>query len=80
MDINLGCIEDKNGRMDRAKTHFIISAKLGDDDALEEVKKYFLKGFVSKEDYASVLRGHQAAVDATKSAQRDEAEKREGLL
>jgi tetratricopeptide (TPR) repeat protein len=75
---NLGCIEHKNGRMDRASKHFIISAKLGDNNALEEVKKYFLKGAVSKDDYEAALRGHQAAVDATKSAQRDEAEKARG--
>jgi DNA-binding GntR family transcriptional regulator len=37
---------------------------------------------VSKEDYAAALRGHQAAVDATKSKQREEAYtfiKRHGL-
>jgi hypothetical protein len=28
---------------------------------------------VSKEDYEAALRGHQAAVDATKSQQREEA-------
>ena len=30
--------------------------------------------FVSKENYEAALRGHQAAVDATKSEQRDETE------
>jgi DNA-binding GntR family transcriptional regulator len=34
----------------------------------------FVDGIVSKEDYAAALRGHQAAVDATKSKQRDAAE------
>ena len=71
---NLGCEEMCNGRIDRAYKHFIIAANLGYDDALEEVKKGFMKGFVSKEDYAAALRGHQAAVDATKSPQRDAAE------
>jgi hypothetical protein len=52
----------------------IIAAKLGYDDALNKLKEYFAKGFVSKEDYASALRGHQVAVDATKSEQRDAAE------
>jgi hypothetical protein len=32
-------------------------------------------GFFSKEDLADALRGHQAAVDATKSPQREAAEK-----
>ena len=30
-------------------------------------------GYVSKDDFAVALRGHQAAVDATKSPQREEA-------
>jgi len=68
---NLGCTEGNNGRIDRAMKHFIIAANLGHDDALEEVKKGFQRGFVSKEDYAASLRGHQAAVDATKSKQRE---------
>jgi hypothetical protein len=40
---------------------------------LHDVKKGFMGGYVSKEDYAAALRGHQAAVDATKSQQRDAA-------
>ena len=71
---NLGCCEEENGRIDRAAKHFIIAAKLGYDNALKAVKKGYAKGFVSKEDYASALRGHQAAVDATKSSQRKEGE------
>ncbi len=71
---NLGCIEAQNKRFDRAVKHHIIAANLGYDKSLDEVKKYFLKGLVSKEDFASALRGHQAAVDATKSQQRDAAE------
>jgi TPR repeat protein len=70
---NLGCHEEENTRIDRAVKHFIIAAKLGDDGALERVKNGFQRGWVSKEDYAAALRGHQAAVDATKSKQRDAA-------
>ena len=61
-------MEESTGRRSN-----IIAAKLGDDDALEEVKKCFQMGFVSKDDYASTLRGHQAAIDAAKSQQRYEA-------
>ena len=39
----------------------------------EEVKKGFMKGCVSKEEYEAALRGHQAAVDETKSEHRAEA-------
>lgn len=67
---NLGCHEHSNGRTNRAMKHYIIAAKLGYDDALHNVKLGFTDGFVSKDDYASTLRGHQAAVDATKSEQR----------
>ena len=53
-----------------------------DNEALETVKKYFAKGLANKEDFEAALRGHQAAIDATKSAQREEAYaffKRSGL-
>eukprot|EP00986_Skeletonema_menzelii_P015409 scaffold11714_cov67-Skeletonema_menzelii.AAC.1 len=72
---NLGCLEGKRGRMDRAGKHFIIAAKLGNDRSLENVKNLYKAGHVSKEDFAAALRGHQAAVDATKSPMRDEAAK-----
>ncbi len=68
---NLAVYEWRGGRMDRAVKHYIIAARLG---LLESVKQCFLNGFVSKEDYEAALRGHQTAVDATKSEQRGEAE------
>jgi tetratricopeptide (TPR) repeat protein len=70
---NLGNHEFRNRRIDRAVKHWIIAANQGFDDALDVVKQGFRKGYVSKEEYASTLRGHQAAVDATKSEQRDAA-------
>ncbi len=70
---NLGCHEGRNGRYDRAVKHYVIAAKLGYDAALHNVKLGYSDGFVSKEDYEAALRGHQAAVDATKSKQREEA-------
>jgi hypothetical protein len=48
----------------------IIAANLGDDRSLEMVKYGYSKGLVSKEDFASALRRHQTAIDATKSSQR----------
>ena len=38
------------------------------------MKKNYAKGFVAKDDFASALRGHHAAVNAAKSPQREEAE------
>ena len=70
----LAANEMENGRSERAAKHFIISANLGDNISLQEVKELFVKGIVSKEEYAAALRGYQAAVDAAKSPEREEAE------
>jgi len=67
--------EGENGRYDRAVKHWIIAAKLGHDDSVQRLKVVYKCGYVSKEDFASALRGHQAAVNATKSPQRELAEK-----
>ena len=72
---NLGCIEAHNGRFKRAKKHYIIAANLGYHDSLKFLRKLYAKGLAGKEDYAAALRGYQAAVDETKSEQREKAEK-----
>jgi len=51
----IGLNDCQNVRHDRAAKHFIIAANLGNDDALEKLKKYFAFGgqirqYVSKED------------------------------
>jgi TPR repeat protein len=66
--------ELNNGRFERAAKHYIIAANLGCDKSLESTKTLFVQGMINKEDYAAALRGHQAAVDATKSAQREKGE------
>eukprot|EP00984_Skeletonema_dohrnii_P002813 scaffold963_cov103-Skeletonema_dohrnii-CCMP3373.AAC.3 len=71
---NLGLFEEKTGRTDRAVKHYIIAAKLGCDSVLIALKEFFKMGMVSKEDFAGALRGHQAAIDAMKSPQREAAE------
>ena len=70
---NLGCAETQHGRYDKAAKHFIIAANLGYDDSLKSVRDLYKTGHVSKEDFATALRGHKAAIDATKSPQREEA-------
>jgi hypothetical protein len=71
---NLGCIEWNNGRHERAKKHLIIAANLGYHDSLELIKKLYIQGHATKEDYADALRAYQVAVDATKSAEREKEE------
>jgi len=79
---NLGLVELKNGRHARAAKHLIIAANMGHDGSLRTLKDWYRFGLVSKENFAAALRGHQAAVDATKSPQREAAEafqRRHGL-
>eukprot|EP00984_Skeletonema_dohrnii_P027910 scaffold17630_cov92-Skeletonema_dohrnii-CCMP3373.AAC.3 len=72
----LACYEDDIGRerFDRADKHLIIAANLGLDEAIQLLKDLHGKGFFSKEQLAAALRGHEAAVDAMKSPQREAAE------
>eukprot|EP00985_Skeletonema_marinoi_P000144 scaffold42_cov77-Skeletonema_marinoi.AAC.5 len=72
---NLGWEEGNNDNFERAVKHWIISANLGDDGSIKILMEKFKEGKVSKDDLAAALRAHQAAVDATKSPQRDSAEK-----
>jgi TPR repeat protein len=71
---NLGIEEYHNGRFERAAKHFIIAAKLEMNDSLKGLKKLYANGHVRKEEYAAALRAYQAAVEATKSLQRDVAD------
>ena len=71
---NLGCLEKRNGRFERAKKHFIIAANLGHDNSLKGLRDLYAEGHATKEEYAGALRAYQAAVEATKSAERKVAE------
>ena len=70
---NLGCFEGRNGQYNRAVKHYIIAAKLGENDSLKCAKDMYKAGHVKKEDFAAALRGHHAAVVAMKSPQREKA-------
>ena len=72
---NLAVSEDQKGNIGKAVKHYIIAANLGLDESLEQLKEYYRHGMVSKEDFADALRAHQAAVDATKSPERDRAKR-----
>ena len=71
---NLGCEEyDGFGNIDIALQHWMISAKLGDQQSLNGVKAMFMKGLATKGDYAAALRGYQSAIEEMSSPERDEA-------
>lgn len=72
---NLACIEGKHENYERAAKHYIIAANLGCDAAMTALRDFYRYGKVKKEDFEAALRGHQAAVDAMKSEQRETAEK-----
>ena len=61
--------------MERAVKHFIIAANLGCGKSMKSLLEAYKDGHITKEKYRATLRAHQAAVGATKSAQRDAAEK-----
>jgi len=72
---NLGCIEWNKGNKERAVKHWIIAAAQGDDLSIKALMIAYKGGFVSKENLAAALRAQKAAVDETKSPQREAAKK-----
>ena len=53
---NLGCDEGEREDFDRAVRHFLISAKMGHKNSLESIKKVFMAGLATKEQYAEALK------------------------
>ena len=71
---NLGCVEGNAGNHTRSLKHFILAAKAGFKMSLDEVKEGFMKGFITKDEYANTLRAYQQRHDEMKSDDRDKAE------
>ena len=72
---NLGGYERWKGNHDRAVRHLLISAKMGEKNSLESIKKLFMGGIATKGHYAEALRGYQDAVKEMESPERKEAMK-----
>ena len=68
---NLGCMEGDAGDEHRARKHFMIAAKAGYKDSLDTVKKGYMMGYFTKDEYANTLRAYQKAHDEMKSDLRD---------
>ncbi|EJK44513.1 hypothetical protein THAOC_36935, partial [Thalassiosira oceanica] len=71
----LGYFEGDKGRYDRAVRHFLVSAKMGDKESVESMKKMLMAGVATKEQYAEALKGYQGVVEEMKSHDRDEAKR-----
>ena len=63
-----------NGNIERSVKHLIIAAKLGDEKSMEALWAHYPAGNITKEDLDATLRAHHAAIDATKSPEREAAE------
>ena len=59
---NLGCKECDVGNYDLALKNWMISATLGYENSLNNVKSFFMNGLATKADYAAALRRYQNAV------------------
>ena len=60
-------------RMKRSAKHLIIGANLGHEGSIRILTEMYKEGGVSKEDFTVALRAHHAAVNATKSPNREKA-------
>ncbi|EJK72994.1 hypothetical protein THAOC_05414, partial [Thalassiosira oceanica] len=69
----LGLHECYEGSHEQAVQHWMISAKMGDDDSLNKIKEMFMERHATKAQYAEALKGYQNALQETKSPQREEA-------
>ncbi|EJK73217.1 hypothetical protein THAOC_05170, partial [Thalassiosira oceanica] len=61
------------GNYDLALQHWMISAKLGHEYSLKNVRIFSMTGLATKADYAAALRGYQKAAEEMSSHDRDEA-------
>ena len=71
---NLGYEEFEAGNYHRAYKHFILAAKAGYKDSLDNVKIGHMGGIVTKDEYANTLRAYQQRHNEMKSDDRDKAE------
>jgi len=72
---NLGVAEMVAGNIERAYKHFIIAARAGCDDSLDEVRVVYMTGlgFVTKDEYASTVQAYRERQKEMKSEMRDKA-------
>jgi len=77
--IDLGYLELEADNFDQALKHWIIAAKAGHEDSLDNVTKVFKGGVISKDEYEATLRAHHERRMEMKSDTRDKAAEEERL-
>ena len=70
---NLGCKEGQAGNDQRAFKHYMFSASAGFKVSLESVRKGFIAGSVTKNEYENTLRAYHESQMEMKSEARDKA-------
>ncbi len=70
---NLGCIEERNGNIERAAKHFIIAANIGYEKSMKKLWPLYSAGAITKEELDATLRTHQAAINEMKNPEREAA-------
>ncbi|EJK61061.1 hypothetical protein THAOC_18506 [Thalassiosira oceanica] len=71
----LGDAEASEENYKLAVQHWMISAKMGDEESLKNIKDMFKDGEATKAQYAEALLGYRDAVEEMKSPQREEAKR-----
>ena len=72
----IGIVEyNENKNYDLVVQHWMISAKMGDQDSLNCIKEMFKEGQATKAQYAEALLGYRDAAEEMKSPQREEAKR-----
>ena len=67
----LGCMEVKSRNMDRAVKHWTIAASAGCFRAMDELRKFFKRSFVSRESINSTLTAYNNSCAEMRSESRD---------
>ena len=70
---NLGNNETRLDNMSRALKHYLIAARNGSSDSLDNIKDLYSRGHATKDDYTTALRLYQVYLSEIKSVQRDKA-------
>ena len=70
---NLGAHEARAGNWNRALKHWVIAAKDGDTQSLNNIKDLYIDGNATKDDYEETLCCYQLYVDEIKTDERDKA-------
>ncbi|EJK65065.1 hypothetical protein THAOC_14131 [Thalassiosira oceanica] len=68
-----GQLAEDVGLLDTALQHWLIAASLGLKEALDEVKKMFMRNLATKAEYEKALRDYHGAAKEMSSRDRDEA-------